>query len=150
MRLRNRRQGYDRASKREYSYNCPSAPEYYWQWFWDPCFQAIVLAHFDIEQAKAELRILLAAQRPDGFIPHVVYWGARGPKRMFTDIGSYARCMFGLQPRGSVLIQPPVLAQAVRRVGEASKAKPSSETRWGRSAGTTFGLPRRVIRTAKR
>ena len=38
---------------------------------------AIVWAHFDVERAKEELRSLLAWQRDDGFIPHIIFWDRR-------------------------------------------------------------------------
>ena len=112
----NLRQGTDRAIGAHYSYLCPSPHEYKWQWFWDSCFQAIAIAHIDSEQAKSELRTLLAAQDDDGFIGHITFWGAK--LRGLTHPSAYGQSRPGERLTHSALIQPPMLAQAVERVAE--------------------------------
>src|SRR5690242_9658940 len=57
-----------------FSYTEPSPHRYPWQWYWDSCFAAIVWRRFDRERAAAELRSLLEAQRPDGFVGHTIFW----------------------------------------------------------------------------
>ena len=57
-----------------YAYTQPSPGRYPWQWYWDSCFAAIVWRRFDPARARAELESLLAAQRPDGFIGHTIFW----------------------------------------------------------------------------
>ncbi|MCS7206895.1 MAG: trehalase family glycosidase [Dehalococcoidia bacterium] len=114
--LSNRRQGYDRRSRRTYRYTCPSPGRYRWQWFWDSCFHAIVLSHWDLEQAKAELVSLVSLQEGDGFIGHVLYWG---PKRLLEP-WAYLQSSPSLRPRHTRYIQPPVLAQAVKTVFQRS------------------------------
>ena len=57
-----------------YSYTRPSPSRYPWQWYWDSCFAAIVWRRFDADRSRAELESLLAAQRPDGFIGHTIFW----------------------------------------------------------------------------
>ena len=52
----------------------PSPGRYPWQWYWDSCFAAIVWRRFDPDRSRAELESLLAAQRPDGFIGHTIFW----------------------------------------------------------------------------
>jgi len=52
----------------------PSPGRYPWQWYWDSCFASIVWRLFDPARARAELESLLAAQRPDGFIGHTIFW----------------------------------------------------------------------------
>ena len=59
---------------RRFRFTVPSVRDYPFQWFWDSCFHAIVWSRFDAERAADELRGLLAAQEPDGLIPHVVFW----------------------------------------------------------------------------
>lgn len=118
--LRNRRSGYDTNVGHLYAYTCPSPGEYPWQWSWDSCFHAIALTHFDQEQAEAELRTLLAAQHEDGFIPHVIHWGASRAQGLKVSIASFGQSRFGAA-QTSALLQPPVLAQAVRRVAELSR-----------------------------
>jgi mannosylglycerate hydrolase MGH1-like protein len=60
---------------RAYAYTCPSVPRYRHQWLWDSCFHAIAWRHFNPARARAELRTLLRAGRPDGFVPHTAFWG---------------------------------------------------------------------------
>ncbi|MBM4405574.1 MAG: hypothetical protein FJ039_05230 [Chloroflexi bacterium] len=115
----NRKKGHDRHFKRDYSYVCPSRFEYRWQWFWDSCFHAIALTHIDPGAAKQELRTLWSIQRPDGFIPHMVFWGTRfcsGPTGYIQGKPSW-------RPKMTALIQPPVLAQAALRVADATRDK---------------------------
>ena len=57
-----------------YAFSCPSPPRYRHQWYWDSCFHAIVWRHFDPARARQELRTLLRAGRPDGLVPHTVFW----------------------------------------------------------------------------
>ena len=121
--LRNHKEGFDPALKRTYSYTCPSGGHYPWQWFWDSCFHAIVLCHIDLDLAKTELRTLLSVQRKDGFIPHVVHWGNKWWSRVLSDLPAYGQSKLSLKPKTTALIQPPVLAQAVRRVVDASRDK---------------------------
>ena len=59
---------------RRFRFTVPSVTAYPFQWFWDSCFHAIVWSRYDAERAADELRGLLAAQEPDGLIPHVVFW----------------------------------------------------------------------------
>lgn len=107
--LANRRHGYDLYYHRPYRYTCPSPGRYRWQWFWDSCFHAIVLSHWDQEQAKAELASLVSVQKPDGFIGHVIYWG----RKRLLETWAYLQSRPSLRPRHTAYIQPPVLAQAV-------------------------------------
>lgn len=45
-------------------------------WHWDSCFHAIAWRHVDRSRARAELRTVLRSGRPDGFLPHTVFWDA--------------------------------------------------------------------------
>ncbi len=97
----------------------PSAGHYPFQWFWDSCFHAIVWSRWDWRRAADELDALLAWQRPDGFIPHVVFWDQRRISiwkwwHYMESAGTPWR-----KPRTTEQIQPPVLALAVERVVEA-------------------------------
>ncbi|MGN6662877.1 MAG: MGH1-like glycoside hydrolase domain-containing protein [Solirubrobacterales bacterium] len=105
-----------------YRYTEPSPGRYPWQWYWDSCFAAIVWRRFDLGRARAELEGLLAAQRPDGFVGHTIFWGSRvSPLRsLFYNVAS--RRAFQTET-----IQPPLLAWAWRiAVGD-----PSEEPRIG-------------------
>ena len=106
--------GYSRWASTDYKYVCPSRYNYPHQWFWDSCFHAIVLSHFDIELAKNEITNLLKIQREDGFIPHMIFWqrGPFGLKGLLRPLESLP----SLSPKTSQLIQPPLLAQAVEAI----------------------------------
>ncbi|MCI0778964.1 MAG: hypothetical protein J4N32_03015, partial [Chloroflexi bacterium] len=41
----NLKRGHDLSIGYRYSYLCPSPNEYPWQWFWDSCFHAVIMAH---------------------------------------------------------------------------------------------------------
>ncbi len=94
-----------------FQYTVPSPVRYPFQWFWDSCFHAIVLARFDVEAARAEIESLLAWQRPDGFVPHVILWRRPTLRQYWVWLQA-----LGLRPRTTELGQPPVLAQAAERV----------------------------------
>ena len=108
-----------------YRYTRPSPGRYPWQWYWDSCFAAIVWRRFDVSRARAELESLLAAQRPNGFVGHTIFW---------NHPVSYDRLPFyNVASRRSLqteTIQPPLLAWAWRiAVGD-----PALEPRIGAQA----------------
>ena len=84
-----------------YQYTIPSAEHYPYQWLWDSCFHAVILAQYDPEAARAELRSLLSRQFADGMIPHIIYWSP-GILHLFR---------WGVEGTSS-LTQPPMLAYA--------------------------------------
>ena len=113
----NRRTGYDPYYRFNYEYSIPSAGRYQWQWFWDSCFHVIALAKLDPGMAKRELETVLASQREDGFIGHIVYWGRRGA---FLS-AMYVQSRFGeWRRRHSALLQPPLIGQALEAVYTAT------------------------------
>ena len=112
--LRNNvRSGYDPFYRRRFTYVRPSPGRYSWQWFWDSCFHAIALARLDPELARNELLTLVASQRDDGFIGHMVYWGRLGA---FRSLGFAQGPVSEWRRRHTGMIQPPLLAQAVEVV----------------------------------
>ncbi|MBM3941140.1 MAG: hypothetical protein FJ318_09760 [SAR202 cluster bacterium] len=118
MRL-NLRTGHDHALRFDYRFLCPSPHEYYSQWFWDSCFHAIAIAHVDPAHAVAELRTTIAMQEPDGFIGHMNFWGASwfSPRNVLA----YLQGPVGKRLRHTLLIQPPMLAQAVESVAHTTR-----------------------------
>jgi hypothetical protein len=101
-----------RSGEREgvpYSYTSPSPGRYPWQWYWDSCFAAIVWRRFDPDRARAELRTLLTAQRPDGFIGHTVFWDHPVSLLRLGFYNVLSRRAFQTET-----IQPPLLAWAWR------------------------------------
>jgi hypothetical protein len=100
----------------------PSPGRYPWQWYWDSCFAAIVWRRLDRDRARAELESLLAAQRPNGFIGHTIFW--RQPVSLLRLLFYNVASRTALQTE---TIQPPLLAWAWRiAVGD-----PNEEPRVG-------------------
>ena len=101
-------------------FTLPAPVSYPFQWFWDSCFHAIVWTHFDRERAADELRSLLAWQRPNGFVPHVVFWDqCRLSVRAAWHHLESRGIPWLRDPVTSEHLQPPVLARAVERIGGA-------------------------------
>jgi hypothetical protein len=90
-----------------FAYTCPSPRRYPWQWYWDSCFTAITWRRLDRARSRRELESLLAAQRPDGFIGHTIFWDQRvtGTRRWTYNITAPDATM-------TASIQPPALAWA--------------------------------------
>jgi hypothetical protein len=108
-----------------FEYTEPSPGRYPWQWYWDSCFAAIAWRRFEPRRARAELESLLAAQRPDGFIGHTIFWRSHvsGLRLLFYNVASRRSFQTGT-------IQPPLLAWAWRiAVGD-----PREEPRIGAQA----------------
>jgi hypothetical protein len=100
-----------------YAYTQPSPTRYPWQWYWDSCFAAIVWRRFDPARARAELESLLAAQRPDGFVAHTIFWDRplTLPRLLFYNVASRSASQ-------TATIQPPLLAWAWRiAVGDPAR-----------------------------
>jgi hypothetical protein len=109
----------------QFAYTRPSPGWYPWQWYWDSCFAAIAWRRFDPARARAELETLLAAQRPDGFVGHTIFWErpVSVPRLPLYNVASRR----ALQTE---TIQPPLLAWAWRlAVGD-----PAAEPRIGAQA----------------
>jgi hypothetical protein len=105
-----------------FSYTEPSPGRYPWQWYWDSCFAAIVWRRFEPAHARMELESLLAAQRPDGFVGHTIFWRSRVSllRLLFYNVAQRSTDQ-------TETIQPPLLAWAWRiAVGD-----PNEEPRIG-------------------
>ena len=92
-----------------YAYSRPSPTHYYWQWYWDSCFHAIVWRRFEPERSELELRSLLAGGREEGFIGHTIFWD--------RPVDLRRRWTYNVRSRDSKsteTIQPPLLAWAWR------------------------------------
>lgn len=163
----------------DFSYTEPSPGRYPWQWYWDSCFAAIVWRRFEPARARAELESLLAAQRPDGFIGHTIFWRSRVSllRRLFYNVADR-------DADQTESIQPPLLAWAWRiAVGDPNEepriarqvewlarnrdlegdgllwivqpdesgldASPKFEEVWGRRANGRIGFPLLVRRNRR-
>jgi hypothetical protein len=92
-----------------FAYTRPSPGRYPWQWYWDSCFAAIAWRRFDPARSRAELESLLAAQRPDGFVGHTIFWD--------SPVSLSRLPFYNVASRRSLqteTIQPPLLAWAWR------------------------------------
>jgi hypothetical protein len=103
---------------RRFRFSVPAEHAYPFQWFWDSCFHAIVWSRFDRGRAADELRSLLVWQRPSGMIPHVVFWDRSAVTVWkFWHHAESRGIPFLRTPQTSECVQPPLLAQAVERIG---------------------------------
>lgn len=95
----------NRKSAGSHQYTVPSPESYPYQWLWDSCFHAIVLAKLEPEAAKGELRSLVSKQFENGMLPHIIYWKP----------GTLHQYEWGTRGT-SALTQPPMVAYAVWEV----------------------------------
>lgn len=94
-----------------HQYTVPSPSTYPYQWLWDSCFHAIILAKLEPDAAKAELFALLSRQLPDGMIPHMIFWR---PK-----ITRPYKLWWGKSGVSSIT-QPPLMAYAAYEIYKAT------------------------------
>lgn len=99
----------------EFQYTVPSPNSYPYQWLWDSCFHAIILAHINPEDAKKELLALISRQFDNGMIPHMIYW----KKKTIKD---FPVIEWG-KKNTSTITQPPMLAYAVFRIYQSDGDK---------------------------
>lgn len=105
----------------------PAKGLYPHQWFWDSCFIAIGLRHHDLPRAKKNLLSLKNGQWKNGMIPNIIFYGlderSRHVKTWDSSRNPYSPKHF----RTSGITQPPMLAEAVWRVGEKMTTKERKE-----------------------
>ena len=98
----------NRQTSGQWTYTIPSRDTYPYQWLWDSCFMAVVMSHFDINQAKNELRSLVSKQFENGMLPHMIYW-------QHVSIPNHLKILWGKRQTSSIT-QPPLLAEAVMAI----------------------------------
>ncbi len=103
------------------SYTVPAPDLYPHQWLWDSCFIAIGLRHMDIDRAKTEILSLLRGQWHNGMLPNVILLGKRKYRRDRDIWRSWSNPNSPDEVSTSGITQPPMLAEAVVRVGERLK-----------------------------
>ncbi|MDX1766134.1 MAG: trehalase family glycosidase [Candidatus Saccharimonadales bacterium] len=95
------------------------APDLYpHQWLWDSAFISIGIAWYDAERARKELLSLIRGQWSNGMLPHMIFDEESG---RFTGANVWRSEISPAAPPGietSGITQPPILAEAVWRVGE--------------------------------
>lgn len=104
----------------------PAGELYPHQWLWDSCFIAIGLRHNDIDRAQTELRSLLRGQWANGMLPNIIF---RSNERRHIDLWrSWVSPYAPEEVATSGVTQPPMLAEAVLRIGQ--KLKLSERRSW--------------------
>ena len=104
---------FNRRRKGKYQYTLPSPDSYPYQWLWDSCFHAIILTHYNTEDAKKELLSLVAKQFENGMVPHMIYWKAQNKK-------DFQLINWGEKGTSSIT-QPPMIAYAVWKIFQKDK-----------------------------
>lgn len=100
------------------SYTAPSVEIYPHQWLWDSCFIAIGRRHLDVERAKMELTSLCRGQWSNGMMPNIIFRDDDGYRRERNSWRSWISPNSPDDVATSGITQPPMLAEAVVRVGE--------------------------------
>ena len=97
----------------------PAGDLYPHQWLWDSCFISIGLRHMDVERAQTELRSLRRGQWSNGMLPNIVFDGDE--RRHINLWRSWVSPYAPDDIATSGITQPPLLAEAVVRVGQKLK-----------------------------
>jgi hypothetical protein len=101
-------------------YTVPAEP-YPHQWLWDSCFIAIGLRHLDVERAKMEILSLLRGQWSNGMVPHIIFSRGKEYRRDQNVWRSWVSPFAPDKAKTSGITQPPMLAEAVVRIGQKMK-----------------------------
>jgi len=102
-------------------YTVPAEGLYSHQWLWDSCFIAIGLAEYDVPRAQNELRSLLRGQWSNGMLPNMIFADGDNHKRDRNIWQSWRNPFAPDQVTTSGITQPPMLAEAVVRIGQKLK-----------------------------
>ncbi|HEU5004587.1 MAG TPA: trehalase family glycosidase [Candidatus Saccharimonadales bacterium] len=103
------------------NYIVPAGDLYPHQWLWDSCFISIGLRHLDVERAQQEIESLLRGQWANGMVPHIIFDPHPRHRR---DHNIWQSWLNPHAPNGVItsgLTQPPMLAEAIIRVGQKMK-----------------------------
>src|SRR6185312_15106130 len=101
------------------AWTVPAAELYPHQWLWDSCFISIGLRHVDVDRAKTELRSLLRGQWSNGMLPNIIF---TSNERRHIDLWrSWVSPYAPDDVATSGITQPPMLAEAVLRIGQKLK-----------------------------
>ena len=100
------------------THTVPAEGMYPHQWLWDSCFIAIGQRHYDVDRAQQELLSLTRGQWANGMLPNMIL------RKMGNHVRHGNLWQSWLNPNSpddvvtSGITQPPMLAEAVVRVGE--------------------------------
>ncbi len=101
----------------------PSPILYPHQWLWDSCFIAIGLANYDIKRAQIEVLSLLSGQWQNGMLPSIILHnsfmhGTPGYDKHSRIWRSWLNPNAPDELETSGITQPPMLAQAIVKIGQ--------------------------------
>lgn len=100
------------------NWTIPAGGLYPHQWLWDSCFIAIGLRHYDVDRAQQELISLLRGQWSNGMLPNMILTQGilkqHSPEFWRSHVSPYSPD----DVPTSGITQPPMLAEAIVRVGE--------------------------------
>jgi neutral trehalase len=100
----------------------PARGLYPHQWLWDSCFISMGLRHMDTGRAQTELRSLLRGQWGNGMLPNIIFDGSKRYRRDRQLWRSWVNPFAPADVATSGITQPPMLAEAVLRIGQDLKA----------------------------
>lgn len=100
------------------NFTMPAGALYPHQWLWDSCFIAIGLRHLDVERAQTELLSLLRGQWSNGMLPNMIFSDDPAFRNDRNAWKSHLNPFAPADVSTSGITQPPVLAEAIVRVGE--------------------------------
>ncbi len=109
-------------------YTVPAHGLYPHQWLWDSCFIAIGMRHYNVERAQAEIVSLLRGQWSNGMLPNMILSSSRTSKHSAEMWRSQLSLYAPDNVATSGITQPPMLAEAIVRVGE--KLDSDDRRRW--------------------
>jgi hypothetical protein len=99
-------------------YTVPAPELYPHQWLWDSCFIAIGLRHSDAGRAQQEILSILRGQWANGMLPNMVFSKSDKHRRDSNLWRSWQNPFAPDDVATSGITQPPVIAEAVVKVGE--------------------------------
>lgn len=103
------------------THTVPAEGLYPHQWLWDSCFIAIGLRHLDVERAQTEIFSLLQGQWSNGMLPNMIFNAGREYRHGHNVWRSWLNPYSPDDATTTGITQPPMLAEAVVRVGEKLK-----------------------------
>jgi len=104
------------------THTIPAENLYPHQWLWDSCFIAIGLRWMNVDRAQTEITNLLRGQWSNGMVPHTIFNNDSAYRR---DRDLWRSWLSPYSPdyiTTSGITQPPMLAEAVWRIGERLNA----------------------------
>lgn len=99
-------------------FTIPAKGLYPHQWLWDSCFIAIGQRHYDVSRAQQEILSLLRGQWSNGMLPNMILAPSKLPSQATTFWRSNLSPLSPDNVATSGITQPPMLAEAVVKVGE--------------------------------